>query len=166
MPSTILIPSLHPPIPFNYKIKESLKVTKDLRVKLHRKLIFISHIEHVTSKATSVLAFNKRICYGFRDLRALKKYLQWSREVTSSVRQCRLATKNCSDKIAIILAMQKKFILYALRRSVRRKENFRLPSHDSHHAENETTKFELFCHFRSRNGFNTHSCVAFAYHDE
>ena len=122
------------PIHFNYEIEGAALVRtteiRDLGVILDTKLDFNSHIEHVTSQANSMLGFIKRICYDFRDVRALKSifnaHLRSHLEYASVVWQ-----PHCSDKIGMIESVQKKFVIYALRRSVRRDDNFRLPSYIS-----------------------------------
>lgn len=77
-----------------------------------------------------MLGFIKRICYDFRDIRALKSI--YCAHVRSHLDYaCVVWQPYCANKKAAIESIQKKFVLYALRRTVKRDENFRLPSYDS-----------------------------------
>jgi len=125
--------NLHP-IHFNYKIGdenlERVFQIRDLGVILDTKLDFKAHIEYVTSKAYAMLGFIKRICHEFRSVKALKSI--YCAHVRSHLEYaCTVWQPHCVTKIAEIESIQKKFVMYALRRTVRRDSNFRLPPYDS-----------------------------------
>jgi len=122
------------PIHFNYEIcgtfLERVTEIRDLGVILDTKMNFNSHIEYITTKAYSMLGFIKRTCYEFRDIRALKSI--YCAHVRSHLDYASVVWQPyCANKKAIIESIQKKFVMYALRRTVRRDENFRLPSYES-----------------------------------
>lgn len=122
------------PIRFAYGVAGSiLKRTievRDLGVTLTEDLSFNRHMDIIVAKTYSMLGFVKRICKDFSNLAALKSiyfehvrsHLEYASVVWSPYHQ------NYRDKIESI---QKKFLIYALRRTVRRDENFRLPSYES-----------------------------------
>lgn len=103
------------PIHYNYKIgdEDLVRVFKKryLGVIMDTKLNFSAHIEYVTAKAYAMLGI-KRICHEFRSLKALKSiYYAHIRSQLESI--------------------QKKFVIYALRRTVKRDRNYRLPPYES-----------------------------------
>lgn len=121
-------------IHYNYKIGEKVlervNEIRDLGVILDSKMNFKRHIELVIAKAYSMLGFVKRICHKFRDVRALKSiycahvrsYLEYASVVWQPY---------CANRINEMESIQKKFVIYALRRTVKRDENFRLPPYES-----------------------------------
>lgn len=120
------------PIHFEYSIDGSslsrVKCIQDLGVWLDEQLTFDRHIEFVTSKAYSMLGFVKRICKEFTNIQALKSvyfahvrsYLEYASVVWHPFQLVHM------NKIESI---QKKFLIYALRRTVKRDVNYRLPSY-------------------------------------
>lgn len=121
-------------IEFDYMINDvNLKrpqVIRDLGVLLDAKLTFSKHIAHIIAKAYSMLGFVMRICKDFKNIQALKSvyfaHVRSYLEYASVVWHPYMVTY--IDKIESI---QKKFLIYALRRSVSRDENYRLPSYIS-----------------------------------
>lgn len=122
------------PLRFAYGVAGSILKrvieVRDLGVTLTEDLSFNRHMDIIIAKAYSMLGFMKRICNDFRNVAALKSiyfahvraHLEYASVVWSPYYQ------NYSDKIESI---QKKFLIYALRRTVRRDESFRLPSYES-----------------------------------
>lgn len=118
------------PVRFNYEIDGNRlkRVTEiqDLGVWLDEQLTFDRHVDFVTSKAYSMLGFVKRVCKQFTDIRALKSvyfahvraHLEYASVVWHPSSLC---------YINRIESIQKSFLIYALRRTVRRDCNFRLP---------------------------------------
>lgn len=98
-------------------------------ITLDSNMNFNRHIEFVIAKAFSMLGFIKRICYKFRDVRALKSiycaHVKSHLEYASVVWQSHCANRMNEESI------QKQLVLYALRRTVARDENSRLPSYES-----------------------------------
>lgn len=120
------------PIHFQYSIDgislSRVKIIQDLGVWMDEQLTFDRHIEFITSKAYSMLGFVKRICKEFTNMQALKSvYFTLVRsclEYASVVwHPYQLVHMNKIESI------QKKFLMYALRRTVRRDRNYRLPSY-------------------------------------
>lgn len=99
---------------------------QDLGVWFDEQLSFDRHVDFITSKTYSMLGFIKRICKQFKNVRALKSvyfayvrsYLEYA-SVVWHPRQLSYINK--------IESIQKKFLIYALRRSVWRGRDFRLP---------------------------------------
>jgi ribonucleases P/MRP protein subunit RPP40 len=138
----------HSPIHYNYEVGDDAVTRvfeiKDLGVIFDVKLDFNRHIEYVTSKAYSMLGFMKRICNEFRNVKALKSiycaHVRSHLEYASCVWQ-----PYCADKKRDIESIQKKFVIYALRRSVMRDAEFRLPSYVS---RCDTIGIETLCRRR------------------
>jgi hypothetical protein len=147
----------HSPIHYGYDVgAEAVKRVfeiKDLGVFFDVKLDFHRHVEYITSKAYCMLGFVKRICHEFRNVKALKSiycaHVRSHLEYASCVWQ-----PHCADKKEDIESIQRKFMMYALRRSVRRDANFRLPSYVS---RCESIGLETLCRRR------TNLSVFFAY---
>lgn len=103
-----------------------LHVMRDLGVLMDKKLTFSKHVEHIIAKSYSMLGFLMRICKAFKDVQTLKSiyfahvrsYLEYASVVWHPYKDTYV------DKIESI---QKKFLMYALRRTVKRDANFRLP---------------------------------------
>lgn len=103
---------------------------RDLGVTFTENLSFNKHMDIVVAKAYAMLGFIKRICRDFRNIETLKSiffahvrsHLEYASVVWPPYYQ------NYNDKIESI---QKKFLIYALRRTVRRDVNYRLPSYIS-----------------------------------
>lgn len=118
------------PIRFQYSIGGTpltrVKEILDLGVWVDEQLTFNRHIDFVTCKAYSMLGFVKRICRQFTDVRALKSvyfaHVRSHLEYASVVWHPHQFT--LIDRIESI---QRKFLIYALRRSVQRDQNYRLP---------------------------------------
>ena len=118
------------PLLYDYTIDNTIisrvKEVRDLGVILDEKLNFNSHIARIVSKAYSMLGFVKRICYDFRDPMALTSI--YNAHVRSHMEYASVIWNPIygvhSDKIE---SVQKQFIIYALRRSVKRDAEYRLP---------------------------------------
>lgn len=130
--------NLHP-IHFVYNIDgenlERVFQICDLGVMLDTNLNFSAHIEYVTGKAYAMLGFVKRICHEFRSIKALKSI--FCAHVRSHLEYaCTVWQPHCITKKAEIESIQKKFAIYALRRSVRRDSNysFKLPYRHTNHV--------------------------------
>lgn len=120
------------PILFHYAIDgislTRVKFIRDLGVWFDEQLTFNRHIDFVTSKAYSMLGFMKRICKQFTNVRALKSiyfthvrsYLEYALVVWHPYQVVHITR---------IESIQKKFLMYALRRTVKRDRNYRLPSY-------------------------------------
>lgn len=121
------------PVNFNYSIKGQMvsrvDEVSDLGVLMDPQLDFKAHIVHKIAKAYSMLGFLKRICASFDDLKCLssifKAHVRFHLEYAAAV--CSLSSISLSDHIESI---QKKFVLFALRRSVRRNSKYQLPPYD------------------------------------
>lgn len=98
-----------------------------LGVTLTEDLSFNRHMNIIVAKSYGMLGFLKRVCKDFRNVAALKSvyfaHVKSHLEYTSVVWEPYY--QNYDDKIE---SVQKKFLIYALRRSMRRDENYRLPS--------------------------------------
>ena len=118
------------PIYFNYVI-DGISVSRvshiqDLGVWFDEQLTFSRHIDFITSKALSMLGFVKRTCRSFTNLQALKSvyvahvrsYLEYASVVWHPYYSVHLVR---------IESVQKQFLIYALRRTVSRDANHRLP---------------------------------------
>ncbi|XP_037038297.1 uncharacterized protein LOC119075847 [Bradysia coprophila] len=117
-------------IEFNYSINDTvvtrLKLVKDLGVLMDEKLTFGKHVEYVIAKSYSMLGFVIRTCKEFKNVKTLKSlyfahvrsYLEYASVVWHPYQETFI------DRIESI---QKKFLMFALRRSVRRDENYKLP---------------------------------------
>lgn len=122
------------PVRFEYEIDMVVlrRVTemKDLGVIFTEDLCFNRHIDLIVAKAYSMLGFVKRVCRDFHNIDALKSvyyahvrsHLEYASVVWSPYYQ------KHNDKIESI---QKKFLIYALRRTVQRDRNYRLPPYVS-----------------------------------
>lgn len=122
------------PLRFEYEVNgvtlESVTEFRDLGVTFTKNLCFNKHVDLIVAKAYSMLGFMKRICKDFNIAKALKSiffahvrsHLEYASVVWFPFHQ------KHSDKIESI---QKKFLIYALRRSVRRDDMYRLPSYVS-----------------------------------
>jgi hypothetical protein len=118
------------PIAYDYSIDNTVlgrvNEFRDLGVILDTKLTFNTHVAKIVSKAYSMLGFAKRICADFKNTKALtsiynahvRSHLEYASVVWSPAYDV-----HC-DKIE---SVQKQFVIYALRRSIRRDVNFRLP---------------------------------------
>lgn len=107
------------PMIFDYNLAdetlERVNVVRDLGVLFDEKIQFSKHIDAVISKSYSMLGFMKRICSEFEDPEVLKTIycaIVRSHLEYSSV----LWTPNYAVHISRIESIQKKFVLYALRR--------------------------------------------------
>lgn len=122
------------PITFGYAIDEQqlerIYEVRDLGVLFDVQLTFKRHAEYVVAKAYSMLGFIKRVCKEFNDVRALKSV--YCAHVRSHLEYASVVWQpHCANQIRSIESVQKKFVLYALRRTVRRDEHFRLPPYAS-----------------------------------
>jgi Reverse transcriptase (RNA-dependent DNA polymerase) len=98
----------------------------DLGVLMDPQLNFKAHINNKTAKAYSLLGFMKRICAELDNLKTLtsiynahvRSHLEYASSVWSP------SSVELSDDIE---SVQKRFVLYALRRTVRRNANYELP---------------------------------------
>lgn len=118
------------PVRFEYEI-DGLRLTRvrevqDLGVWFDERLTFDRHVELITSKAYSMLGFVKRVCKKFTNIRALKSI--YFAHVRSHLEYASVVwNPHQLSYINKIESIQKKFLIYALRRSVRRDRNHRLP---------------------------------------
>lgn len=125
---------IHSPIRFHYMIDgfvlERVVEIRDLGVTFTEDLSFNRHVEIIIAKAHSMLGFLKRVCRDFRNVEALKSvffahvrsHLEYASVVWSPYYQ------KHSDELE---SVQKNFLLYALRRTMKRDSDFRLPSYES-----------------------------------
>lgn len=122
------------PICFEYKIQvstlERVHQMSDLGVLFDQKLSFSAHIESMVSRAYSRLGFMKRICANFDDVYCLK-YVYFS--LVRSVLEYASVVWNPGYAVNSerIESIQKKFLLYALRRLPWRRDSFVLPPYES-----------------------------------
>lgn len=122
---------------FNYKINgieiERVNVVKDLGVILDERLTFNAHIEYMTAKATSRLAWIKRFGKEFEDPWTIKRL--YSTFVLPIVEYgSQIWNPYTVEKIGRIESIQKQFLLFALRkmdwpRNRRDNRDFHLPSY-------------------------------------
>ena len=117
-------------VEFNYSVYDTplnrLRVVKDLGVLMDEKLTFNEHVEYIVAKAYSMLGFVIRTCKEFKNIKTLKSlyfahvrsYLEYASVVWHPYQSTFI------DKIESI---QKKFLMFALRRTVKRDENHKLP---------------------------------------
>lgn len=99
---------------------------RDLGVLMDKELTFSKHIQNIISKSYSMLGFVMRICKDFSSIQALKSvyfahvrsYLEYASVVWHPYKE---------TYINKIESIQKKFLIYALRRTVLRDNNFKLP---------------------------------------
>lgn len=121
------------PTIFTYSIDgaDLTRVTEisDLGVLMDPTLSFKAHVDKKVAKAYSMLGFLKRICADFRNLKCLtsiynahvRSHLEYASVVWSP------SSVSLSDSIESI---QKKFVLFALRRSFQRNADYELPPYD------------------------------------
>lgn len=122
------------PVCFQYSIDgvylARVRQISDLGVLFDERIDFSAHIDSIISKAYSRLGFMKRICARFDDPYCLRNvYYSLVRsilEYASPIWNPGYAVH--SDRIESI---QKKFLLYALRRLPWRRDSFELPSYES-----------------------------------
>lgn len=120
------------PILYDYTIDGAVvgrvRKIRDLGVILDEKLDFNSHIASKVSKAYSMLGFLKRVCADFRKVKALTSI--YNAHVRSHLEYASvLWNPNYDVHASKIESVQKQFVLYALRRTVRRDSNFVLPQY-------------------------------------
>lgn len=118
------------PLSYGYKIGEialgRVREFRDLGVIITENLCFKKHVTTVVAKAYSMLGFVKRVCKRFKNVRALKSV--YCAHVRSHLEYASVVWFPYHNTLVDrIESIQKKFVVYALRRSVRRDENFRLP---------------------------------------
>ena len=91
---------------------------------------FKFHVESIVAKAHSMLGFIKRNCKEFTNLKALTSV--YSAHVRSHLEYASTVWfPGQIYRINSIESVQKKYVIYALRRSIRRDANYRLPSYIS-----------------------------------
>ena len=122
------------PLLFDYSIDSELlqrvDSIRDLGVLLDKSLDFKSHIENIIAKSCSMLGFVKRICWDLTKLKAITSI--YCAHVRSNLEYASVVWfPGCANKVNSIESIQKKFVLFALRRSIRRDLNYRLPSYES-----------------------------------
>lgn len=120
------------PINFNYTIGtvalKRVKVMRDLGVLFDEKVSFVQHVDAVVTKAYSMLGFMKRICSDFVNPYALKSI--YCAHVRSHLEYAAVVWRpNYLVHIAKLESIQKKFILYALRR-LGWSNGYELPSYE------------------------------------
>lgn len=131
---TISFFRIRSPVRFSYVIDGSVvkrvNEVRDLGVVFTENVSFNRHIEVVIAKAYSMLGFVKRVCRDFRNVEALKSlyfaYVRSHLEYASLV-----WSPYYQSHIDSIESIQKDFLIYALRRTVRRGQDYRLPSYVS-----------------------------------
>lgn len=117
------------PIHYVYNIDEvtldRIREYRDLGVTFVENMSFNKHVEIVVAKAYAMLGFMKRVCKDFRNVRALKSV--YCAHVRSHLEYASVVWfPYCKERSDMIESVQKKFLIYALRRTVSRDENFRL----------------------------------------
>ena len=122
------------PCRFRYSIDgvDINRVTEvlDLGVWLDERLTFHRHMDFIVSKAYSMLGFVKRICKQFTNLNALKSI--YFAHVRSHLEYASVVWSPHESTYAMkIESIQRKFLIYALRRSIRRDEEYRLPPYET-----------------------------------
>lgn len=126
---------------------------RDLGVILDEKLNFNSHIASKVSKAYSMLGFLKRICHDFRNVKALTSI--YNAHVRSHLEYASVLWNPSydihSDKIE---SVQKQFVIYALRRTIRRDADHKLPPYSD-----RCSSLDLETLARRR----TNSCIFFVF---
>lgn len=118
-------------IQFNYAVNgteiQRVNVITDLGVILDEKLTFKHHIDHVVSRAKSVLSWIKRFAFYFDDPYVIKKlYITYVLPVVEYASQ--IWSPQFQNQIARIESIQKQFLLFALR-SLKWRHRFLLPSY-------------------------------------
>lgn len=121
------------PTHFTYSVGniELERVTEfsDLGIVMDPQLNFRPHIDKKIAKAYSMLGFLKRICADFVNIRCLANL--YNAHVRSHLEYASVVWGPASATLsADIESIQKKFVLFALRRSVRRNSDFELPPYD------------------------------------
>ena len=121
------------PIMYEYRIDDialgRVREFRDLGVIITENLCFNKHVTVMVSKAYSMLGFMKRICKQFRNVNALKSV--YCAHVRSHLEYASVVWFPYQGVyVEKIESIQKKFVMYALRRSVRRDTNFRLPPYN------------------------------------
>lgn len=124
---------LRSPVFFDYSIGDvtlgRVAEMTDLGVVLDPRLDFRAHVDKKVAKAYSMLGFLKRVCADFTDLRCLTSI--YNAHVRSHLEYASVVWSPTSLSLSkSIESIQKKFVIYALRRSVRRNSNFELPPYD------------------------------------
>lgn len=119
------------PINFNYSIYgdiiEKVTVIKDLGVILDRSLSFKNHIELISTRAKSRLAWIKRFSKEFNDPWVIKKlYMTFVLPIIEYASQ--IWSPIFNYQIGCIESVQKQFLLYALRK-FKWRDRLRLPSY-------------------------------------
>lgn len=115
---------------FNYSIEDvaltRVKVIKDLGVHLDEKLTFSKHVDYIIAKSYSMLGFIMRTCSRFKNIKSLKSV--YFAHVRSYLEYASVVWHPYQDTLVNrIESIQKKFLMYALRRTVKRDQNFKLP---------------------------------------
>jgi len=116
---------------FKYRINneyiEQVDVIKDLGIILDTNLTFSEHIEYITAKAKSRLAWIKHFGREFEDPWTIKKLYS---TFVMPIIECgsQVWNPHTADKITKIESIQKQFLLYALRK-LNWPQRFRLPSY-------------------------------------
>lgn len=117
-------------IEFGYSVEgvllTRLRMVKDLGILMDEKLTFSKHVDYIIAKAYSMLGFVIRTCRDFKNVNTLKSlyfahvrsYLEYASVVWHPYQ---------STFIDRIESIQKKFLMFALRRTVKRDENHKLP---------------------------------------
>ncbi|XP_037045741.1 uncharacterized protein LOC119081106 [Bradysia coprophila] len=121
------------PVDFAYSIGGAVltRVSQmvDLGVLLDTQLTFKPHVGVKVAKAYSMLGFLKRLCAEFADVRCLTSL--YSAHVRSHLEYASVVWSPSSEELSsVIESVQKSFVLYALRRTVRRNLNYELPPYD------------------------------------
>ena len=121
------------PVAFDYSVGD-VRLTRvsqmtDLGVLLDPQLTFKPHISVKVAKAYSMLGFLKRMCADFKDLKCLTSL--YNAHVRSHLEYASVVWSPSGVELSdAIESVQKRFVLYALRHSVRRNRNYELPPYD------------------------------------
>lgn len=121
------------PVIFDYSIGSAVltRVSQvvDLGVLLDTQLTFKPHVDVKVAKAYSMLGFLKRLCTEFVDTRCLTSL--FNAHVRSHLEYASVVWSPSSQELSsVIESVQKGFVLYALRRTVRSDRNYELPPYD------------------------------------
>ena len=113
---------------FEAVVLKRVREVRDLGVLMDAKLTIAKHVEAIVAKSYSMLGFMMRLCKNFRSAQTLKSI--YCAHVRSHLEYASMVRHPYQDTyIDKIESIQKKFVIYALRRSIRRDRNFRLPSY-------------------------------------